>query len=226
LTDWSDRLIEMIAHRPGRALWREMKGDAQNAFEAQHAGAQTLKTFMNAFRSEGAVPKKIHLVGHSTGAILHAHLLHALHKIRSDFRVETVSLFAPACSIDLFKSHYLPLLSGSSPMIKKLLIYNLNEKLELDDQVAGAYRKSLLYLVSNALEESKERPLLGMQAFEEELPRLPRRVEIIVSNGRTGRSRSTSHGGFDNDIHTVNDMCKSVLGAAPNPRFTIRDLQY
>ena len=38
-------------------------------------------------------------------------------------------------------------------------IYNLTDKLERDDNVIKAYRKSLLFLVSNALERKQGKPI-------------------------------------------------------------------
>ena len=41
-TDASDRAIEYVARKPGRAFWREMKRDARTPFEEQEAGQLTL----------------------------------------------------------------------------------------------------------------------------------------------------------------------------------------
>ncbi len=220
LSDWSDLLLEEMLHHPGRALWREMKREMEIAFGERQAGTQALEALVDAVRADGAKPKKIHLAGHSTGAILQAHLLRALGKVRPDISVESVSLFAPATSVALFESHYLPLLSGDNAMIKKLVIYNLSDQLELDDNVARVYQKSLLYLVSNSFEETRECPILGMEAFQDCLTQLPRRVNVIHSNGRSGRVRSTSHGRFDSDPHALNDMLRTILGASPGRAFT------
>ena len=94
--DWTDRLIEQAARRPGRALWREMKSDAALAFTNKNSpGTQTLMAFLDAFAAPSAKPKKIHLVGHSTGGILHAHLLDALASQKVKLRLASVNLLAP-----------------------------------------------------------------------------------------------------------------------------------
>jgi hypothetical protein len=226
LSDWSDRLLESLASKPGRAVWREMKHGARSPFIPRGDGSKTLQAFVDAIQRQGS-NLKIHVVGHSTGAILHAHLLASLLRINSGVQIQTCSLLAPAASVDLFNSHFLPLVKRKK--IKKLNIYNLTDRLERDDTVA-IYCKSLLYLVSNSFEESSRRPLLGMEKFAKSLAtgRLP--IEFIYSRGQTGPSSRTSsrtHGGFDNDVATMNDVLANVLGrATPVRRFTPDDLDY
>ncbi len=115
-----------------------------------------------------------------------------------------------------------------------MMIYNLDDEHELDDQVATVYRKSLLYLVSNAFEEEQPAPLLGMQKFLEQpkyaddLKKL-KRLKVIYSRGyRKGHatSESETHGGFDNDPDTMNDVLKTVLGGRPKVKFTEDNLNY
>ena len=65
----------------------------------------------------------------------------------------------------------------------RLDIYNLSERAELRDNVAKLYRKSLLYLVSRALERDKDKPILGMRLYSKELkPRAG--LNLIYSDGR------------------------------------------
>lgn len=49
-------------------------------------------------------------------------------------------------------------------------------------------------------------------------------TERGYSDGRNALSASTSHGGFDNDPNTMNDILKTILGAAPSKPFTKTDL--
>ena len=107
-------------------------------------------------------------------------------------------------------------------MVLPLLnIYNLNEELELDDNVVSAYRKSLLYLVSRALERQPERPILGMQKYSKALTR----PKIYYSDGKKGVTKSTSHGGFDNDPTTLNHIMRTILGAKPDKPFTVDEIE-
>jgi pimeloyl-ACP methyl ester carboxylesterase len=234
ISDWTDRLIERATRRPGRALWREMKSDAARAFANRNSpGTQTLAAFLAAFAESEAVPKKVHLVGHSTGGILHAHLIEALAAQKLKLRFTSVNLLAPATTVELFKSAYLPSL-GSGPFgVDAMHVYNLTDEVEQDDNVGGVYRKSLLYLVSRAFEEKVDpaESLLGMQYYSKDIEKsVPNRLFFHYSNGRStsgARTASTSHGGFDNDPATMNNVLKTVLGKSTVPHpFTKESLQY
>jgi hypothetical protein len=234
LTDWTDKLIEKATRLPGRAIWREMKKGAIKPFEPDRAGTQTISAFLEALAQPGARPKKLHMVGHSTGAILLAALLDALGRLNNPPRVQTCQLLAPACTHDTFNEVYKPLLQvrdTSSYGIGRMTLYNLEDRLELDDTVTPLYRKSLLYLVSNAFEEELQENILGMQHFEQYLRNLPgsRIFRIHNSNGPVAGSPKTAsktHGGFDNDVDTMNSVLKSVLGVDPVREFTKDDLKY
>ncbi|MGB5753687.1 MAG: peptidase C1, partial [Thermoanaerobaculia bacterium] len=107
----------------------------------------------------------------------------------------------------------------------------LDAELELDDTVTPLYRKSLLYLVSNAFEEEHAERILGMQVFRNRLGSLPNRpvFQIHTSDGTSTSSTKTAsktHGGFDNDVDTMNDVLRSVLRKAPEREFTKSDLKY
>lgn len=227
--DWLDRAVEHAVRRPGTLLWEEMKQDADDAFDRQGAGAVSLEHFIKALRnSPPGRKKKLHLVGHSTGAILFAHLVQTFN--RHDITFETVSMMAPACSIDLYESSYLPVLQGGKRMtIKRFDVYNLRDGLEQDDVVVSKllYRKSLLYLVSNAFERKRGQPLLGMENFRDRVKKTACGPHFYLSNGSTGsNTRSRSHGGFDNDTVTMNRILKTVLAGEPKRPFRESDLEF
>jgi len=234
LTDWIDRLIEKLARVPGRALWREMKAGAELPFRDGNAGAQTLQAFVDAFKVSGK-PKHIHLVGHSTGMILLTHLLRRWSLIAPDHAIRTASLMAPAGLAELFTEQVQPFLKAPYPdfRISEMAIYNLTDEMEQDDQVALAYNKSLLYLVSRAFEESTPAKLLGMEKYSATVGRrkLPR-LTIHYSKGNVPGARvtaSSSHGGFDNDPLTMNHILRRVLRSAdrsPVREFTRESLDY
>ena len=234
ITDFTDKLIEKATRQAGRALWREMKQGASSPFDEDGAGTQTIRAFLDAFAANNALPKSVHIAGHSTGAILLANLLDALKEIDGALRIRTCLLFAPACTHEVFNRSYKPLLlerSNDKFGIDRMKIYNLDSQLEKDDTVTPIYRKSLLYLVSNAFEEEKAERILGMQTFRNRLGRLPGsptfRYEISTgsANGNT-RTTATTHGGFDNDVATMNDVLKAVLRKDPVRRFKAEDLDY
>ena len=232
-TDFTDRLLERATRKPGRALWREMKSGARLPFDERRDGSRVVDAMLGAVAGNGFL-KQIHLVGHSTGGILMAYLLAAIERRTPDLRVSTCSLLAPASTIDLFKTHYYPhLAAGKSTFgVDQMTVYNLSARLEKDDQVAGAYRKSLLYLVSRAFEENTPSPLLGMKIHADQLKTgLPKkRLEFCYSEGKKkdgSRTAAKTHGGFDNDVRTMNDILRRVTGNdEPKRPFTRDDLDY
>ena len=233
-TDWTDKLLERASRRAGRALWREMKADAAAAFKGNASpGTQVIQAFLGAFAANDAKPKTIHLVGHSTGAILHAHLVQAIARLKAKVRIGSVSLLAPACTNQLFSEAFLPSMKKTGFGIDKLNVYAMTDRLERKDSVAKVYRKSLLYMVSRAFEEDVRPPaaVTGMEKHVKELIKANHRgVDFHFSNGVASsrdRTNSSTHGGFDNDRITMNDVLKVVLGRSRVPQpFTDRSLDY
>ena len=231
VTDRTDTLIEDVVRKPVTPLWDEMKRDARLPFEPKTDGSDgdgmhVIKTFAEKL---ACTEMSIHLAGHSTGAVLLGHLLEVLDSLGVRDLVKSCSLMAPACTIDFYKKHYRPRLGtrgGSDIVVRlpKLTIYNLRDNLEKDDNVAYAYRKSLLYLVSRALERKRDKTLLGMESHLKRLPSKPGQM-FVYSNGRQGRSTSRSHGGFDNDIRTMNDILKTILGRKPPKPFSPEEME-
>lgn len=231
LVDRSDTLIEDVVRKPVTAIWDEIKRDARLPFEASRDGVirdgvAVILTFAKALENTGI---KIHLAGHSTGGVLLGHLLNALDTLGFPDLIHSCSLMAPACTIDFYRRHYAPRLgtnaAGGITRLPVLDIYNLTEQLEKDDSVAKVYRKSLLYLVSRALERQRDKPLLGMQRYSNALAPQPG-LSIHYSDGNKGNvSRSTSHGGFDNDAYTMNCILKRILGYSPKQRFLQEEMR-
>jgi len=231
LSDWTDRLVEKMARRPGRALWREMKAGARLPFEDGNAGHEVLETFIGALANSGS-PKQIHVAGHSTGMILMSYLLHRLAELTETPTVGTVSLLAPAGTLSLFRRHIQPLLETrrSAFRVRQIAVYNLTDRLERDDEVTLAYNKSLLYLVSRAFEDELPARLLGMQKYSSAIERKSiRGLKLYYSKGsRSGSrvTRSETHGGFDNDPYTMNHILRRILEHPPARPFTKTSLTY
>ena len=217
-SDGLDRMFEFFARGLGKVIWKEMKSDAEISFMPKAGGSEALKMLLAA-NEKRQEPLHIHLVGHSAGSILIAHLLEAIKTMglqQDKTHIKTCSLMAPACTVDLFNTHYAPRIGATTMAggIGKLYQYNLTDQREQDDRIKIVYFKSLLYLVSNAFEDKKKMPLLGMEKFLAGLPRNPN--HIIKYAGRdTGFTDSKTHDGFDSDALTMNDILKNILGHVP-----------
>jgi hypothetical protein len=215
--DRIDDTIEPLARAIGvRALWDDMKQNARMASSTAEGG---LRQIIDLLPQEA----EIHLVGHSAGGILHAHLAEAL--VKENRQVESCTLWAPACTMALFNSTYQPLLTGGS--LKRMNLFTLSDKAEQDDDCADIYHKSLLYLVSNALERTPHIPfrqdgeaLLGLERYAAELKKTlpPGVLELVVApNRQSGKdgSQAKHHGDFDDDPATIGATLARILGAAP-----------
>jgi hypothetical protein len=146
-------------------------------------------------------------------------------------KIATCHLWAPACTTTFFKKHYLPLLKGPGRAIREFALYTLSDSAERDDHCAHIYNKSLLYLVSNAFEDEYHplkwgwpgAPLLGMEKFiraDKDIHDLfanQSATWILAPNSETTTlkaSKSTSHGGFDDDKATVKGTLARIIGSS------------
>jgi hypothetical protein len=137
--------------------------------------------------------------------------------------IDSVTLWAPAITFSRFRETYLPGLRDG--LIRKLTLFTLHDKAEQDDHCANIYHKSLLYLVSNALESQARTsdrphgmPLLGLSKFVKDDPDIRDlirrgRVEWILapSADLTIESQARSHGAFDDDLATVLATLRRIL---------------
>lgn len=236
ITDATDWLIEKLTRVPGRAFWREMKAGARLPFNKHGAGSKVLGMMLDAIghnNQNRAADQalKLHMIGHSTGAILLGWLLNRMAQLPTTqrMRLSTAALLAPAASVDFFEDHYRPALQSTAKTfgIDQLHLFNLSQQLEQDDSV-GPYRKSLLFLVSRAFEERKKTPILGMEKYADQVPDHPRLTRVVSQgvNGDEPASWSESHGGFDNDVRTMNQLLQNILGKPPVRPFNSQDLDY
>ena len=247
LTEAKDRVLELTLARVGQRLWGEMKQNAQLASDHPHnlGGVQLVAQYVALARQKLDKADKsgweLHIVGHSAGSIFAAHAMPLLANL--GLPLKSVQFLAPAIRTDTFKRLLLPGLDAGHIPLPSL--YLLSDRLERGDCV-GPYGKSLLYLVSNAFEGTREVPILGMHACLEADPQLAGlfagqvdgRPALVVSQGipidpaeeraavQQGVSASHTHGGFDNDCATMNSVLTRVLGRVPNTLFTARDLHY
>ncbi|MGH9720182.1 MAG: caspase family protein, partial [Bryobacteraceae bacterium] len=165
---------------------------------------------------------ELHAAGHSAGSIFHTHFIAAALRLGVP-GFATLQLLAPAIRIDAFHKLLAPHIGAG---VKHLTVFAMRQSYEKSDVVARIYRKSLLYLVRNALEGKASQEILGL---EECLRRDSSLVSLFglggaasergdavfaVTSQTTGRSASTtrSHTGFDNDAPTMNSLARRILG--------------
>lgn len=215
ISDWADDIIENAIARPGHSVWHEMQDDAHIAFREDGAGHKVLQWLDEALKQlPDASRPIIHLAGHSAGSIWHAHLLKAWSTI-SKHEFNSLTLFAPACTHELYENNIL--WAKNNNLLKAIHHFYLSDEREKDDNVAYIYKKSLLYLVSNALENRKARiPLMGMERFNKSLTK-PTNNYIEYIAGKNNETDSKSHGGFDNDKGTMNSLINIIAGAVKRP---------
>ena len=223
MLDRIDDTLEPIArHLGGKTMWDEMKENAQRSTTGSGGAARLTADLVVEQHRAGALDE-IHLVGHSAGAIFQAHL--ADYLIRKGIPIESLTLWAPACTMKLFNEMYKPRIESGE--IRSFRLFILDDGAEQDDHCANIYHKSLLYLVSHAFEERPRIPLIQEGTALLGLQRDAKKIPQRYWNGRNRRlfvspaapeSNSTHHGDFDNDAKTLEATLKMIVdGAALAP---------
>lgn len=220
----SDPLIEGAARAAGGVkIWGDMKNVAERASlpdGGAFKSAQELKTFCDRHQGDRI---EIYAAGHSAGAIFHSYFLPVVFA-QGVPALKALYFLAPAIRTDLFRDRLLPLIGTR---IGRLDMFAMNRPTELNDDCAAIYRKSLLYLIRFALEPEKDAELVGL----EESVRRDAATKTLFGLGGApssghaeavfsptpasdgpSASRSTSHGGFDDDPHTMNSIALRMLG--------------
>lgn len=155
----NDPVVEKTIGRPfARPLWSEMKENAQLA-AVSGRGGDLFTDALQSLASSWGEHFEIHLMGHSAGSIILGRLLDNLAQKNLTQFVRSTHLYAPACTVDFANRHY----ATHAEIMKRLHLHILSDACELDDHVAYLYQKSLLYLVSNALEADARTPILGLE---------------------------------------------------------------
>jgi hypothetical protein len=242
MLDRLDDTLEPLSRALGKGLWDEMKENARLA--STHAdpqgqpngGARLVVDRLAALRASGT-KLELHIAGHSAGSIFMAYVVQ--HLVALGIPIASVSLWAPACTTALFKQLYLPAIKSKT--IQRFALFTLKDVTEQDDDCAGIYNKSLLYLVSNALEHKSGlffadgEPILGMEHFlfadptfkldrKAVLHENPSRVALCglknaewvrspngLPEGAADAAHARHHGDFDDDKATVRATLARIL---------------
>jgi len=251
LAEARDRRVEELAQHSVKALWTEMRENAARSASSGH-GLDQLAIYLARLHDKvknGGL--ELHLAGHSAGSILLGHLLPLLatpgHGV-APLKVASCTLYAAACSMQFAVEQYLK--KGAAVLNSSdLHLHYLSDRNEKDDCLVGVkaaglhlYGKSLLYLVSRALDEARKMPLLGFErAVEsgwhggdlvwqgdqwapEHLPYIDqwlagfkgKRYRIdrpSVPINKRGKTAQAQHGVFDNDMETIGATIERIRGA-------------
>ena len=234
-----DTLDPLARSLGGLALWNALQDAAWQAGALEQGGLRLALSGLAGWAA--ANPQaEIHLLAHSAGSLLletFIPLLTTPGKIRSGrlrgaggqgLPLHSCSLWAPALSMAAFKRACLPAIRAGR--LQRLALYQLNERAEQDDHVAHIYNKSLLYLISNALEERRNTPLLGLEKCiggEPELVQLfaSKQAEWVVAPGGAigdlfPASAAQHHGDFDDDDTTLRSTLGHILATSQGlPQF-------
>jgi hypothetical protein len=239
--DFWDRFVEASTQRLARKIWKEMKENARRCSEPmtpfhQPGGLHLFVEKLAPWLASHNDNVELHAIGHSTGPILLSKFMPLL--INKDFVFESLNYLAPAIRIDDFKQGVKPLLGNG---IRHLRQFTMNDEAEQNDSVALIYRKSLLYYVREACEDTTggkimglERDLYADQAMRnlfglktvpgdvgaQSAPPVPgaapvARIEFSQDEDQrplNNWTRSTKHGFFDNDDVTMSTVLAWMLG--------------
>lgn len=236
-----DRSVEAIAGKAFKGLWSEMRQNARLA-ALKGRGSHLLAEALAALQTQlGHQPLRLHLVGHSAGSIVLGHLVERL--ATSQVKATSCSLYAPACTVAYAHEKYLK--TGALVLQpQQMHLHYLTDRQEKDDDMVQLgpvtlYGKSLLYLVSRALDDTRKMPLLGMerahdpQHFNDDqwagsqlaslaqwhaafpaanLHPVPTPYIRVNKQGKTERA---THGSFDNNIDVIEATLRRITGQAP-----------
>ncbi|MEW5871154.1 MAG: C1 family peptidase [Chloroflexota bacterium] len=226
-----DTLEPLVRSLTGRVQWQELKQRAYHPTLSPDGGARLALKYLAQWMASQP-QAEVHLVAHSAGSIFLAPLVRLLTtsgKIKSGLLrgeqglgipVSSCTLWAPAMRVDEFKRTFLPAIQSGG--IQRFSLYALDDQSEQDDHVAQIYNKSLLYLISNALEDAYRQPILGLDyclrrdqklaaIFEKE------NVEWVRAPNnapRASRWASTArhHSEFDDDALTLRSTLSRIVG--------------
>ncbi|MFG6485067.1 C1 family peptidase [Roseateles sp. BYS78W] len=244
-----DRAIEAVGRQFARGIWGEMRENAEDGATPGHVldlAARMLRELRDTLAKSGRT-LEIHLIGHSAGSILLGHLLGRLGGSGGTSVVPAASceLYAAACSSAFAVQHYGAAQQAGVLSLQALRLHVLTDANERADGLPTAerdiYGKSLLYLVSRALDDIRKQPLLGMEralvepdpAWKEDQWAGPAYDDVLawqklwpagtllnrvttpkVRTTKTGDQIAASHGSFDNNIDVLTGTLERIRGSA------------
>jgi len=207
---WNQRLERLLAPA-GSLIWGEMKQNADGISRYRESGGLVL--YESGMKSPWftKAPVRLHLIGHSAGAIVQCHVVDRLALL--GWKFDSVNFMAAAATVDLFERTLLPRLKDKT--VREFRSFFLADAAEEQDSTCRpilGYSRSLLYLVSESFEGGRRAPILGMEKYfgaEVVSLGLPN-VKAWTAPGAA--TASTTHGGFDDDRLTMESIIKLIKG--------------
>jgi pimeloyl-ACP methyl ester carboxylesterase len=234
LSEARDYALEAVAVPIARPVWSEMKENGIKASQGEDGGMSLLAGHLERLRDKFD-KLEIHLIGHSAGAIVQGGLLSVLGD--RGLKARSLTLYAPACTVRFAREHFLPAVARGTIAKSAVAFDILSEANERTDTV-GPYGKSLLYLISRALERKHKTAILGMEAAWR--PELARKEDVynpesldevtkwVAAWGDPGRNLrilkdasvpistvktiKAAHGCFDNWVGCIKQSVHTCLG--------------
>lgn len=216
LSKWWNTRLERTLAEPGSLIWGEMKQNAEAITTNEQSGVRKFYAVCQSLKAFEPARVRLHLIGHSAGAIVHSYVANAL--VRGGWRFKTINFMAPAVTVKTFNDQVLPHLK--SIKVEQYNQFHLTDAIEQKDPTCRpilGYGRSLLYLVSESFEHGVRTPILGMEKYFQS-------IQQALATGAQGRIRvwaaptvesaSTTHGGFDDDDKTMKTII-SLIKSAP-----------
>lgn len=155
--------VEVYASGPAmRPIWTQYKASAKEAATGS-GGARKLVSHIKELYD--CYPElRIHVAAQSVASLLAGHILEDMgHSKNRPMKVQSLSLFAPACSMDFADRQFGTAVRKGLVEADNIHIERLSDENERRDTILEQYGHSLLYLISNALETQHATTLLGLE---------------------------------------------------------------
>ena len=111
---------------------------------------------------------------------------------------------APAVRVDLFEETVVPAIKSGK--VKRFNQFHLSDDMEQKDPTCKpilGYSRSLLYLVSQSLEQGLSTPILGLEKYFNDKIASKNLPNVYTWAAPGKESKSTTHGDFDGDQVTM-----------------------
>ena len=225
---FTDGFVERLARGAGGPrVWQAIKSSAYTASIDPAGGARYVIDKLQQFLQEHGADVELHAAGHSAGSIFHSYFVPTIIE-QGVGAFRTLSFLAPAITVADFRARLARFVGNG---IESLPLFTMRKELERKDPVASPwYNRSILYMVSHAMETERFTPVLGLEESlraDEEMKQIfglhgqsAPHAEVIwtttAQEGGRSASHAASHVHFNCDPPTMNSVLRRVLGADDN----------